>query len=141
MPQSVIRVLHVEDNGMQRRLVARLLEKSPDVRVVMDYADSEAEAVRAFGKGTDCVVLDHHLTQGNGLNCLRQIQRSDPVVPVVVLSGTKDPDVLHGLEGGRLRSGQTKPDVRHGPGCGHFRAGGGGKPAPSPAASRTCRLA
>jgi pilus assembly protein CpaE len=83
-----VRVLHVEDDPIQQDLVAMHLAAMRDFRFLITTAASESEAIRQFRQRPfDVVLLDYHLAQGNGLECLRQIRATDPLVPIVVLSG------------------------------------------------------
>lgn len=82
------RVLHVEDDRIQRALIAHYLNIPNDHKYVVTGVESEDEAVDAFRcGGVDIVILDYQLAQGDGLNCLRQLRRLDPIVPVIAVSG------------------------------------------------------
>src|SRR5262249_25636730 len=94
MATRKLRLLHVEDNPAHRRLIGYYLNGLPDLSLEITYADSEDAAVETFQKqGTDFVLLDYHLTQGNGLNCLKRLRQIDPVVPIVALSGAATPEI------------------------------------------------
>jgi DNA-binding response OmpR family regulator len=55
---------------------------------------SEEEAVAAFRRGgIDLVLLDFHLSQGDGLACLRRLRALDELVPIVALSGLEEAQV------------------------------------------------
>ncbi len=83
-----IRILHVEDDKLQRALVAHFLVVPEENKYVVTAVESEDEAVGAFQRGNvDLVLLDYQLAQGNGLSCLRQLRKLDPIVPVIAVSG------------------------------------------------------
>ncbi len=89
-----LRLLHIEDNPAHRRLVGYYLNGLPELALDITYADSEDSAVETFQKqGTDFILLDYHLTQGNGLSCLKRLRQLDPVVPIVALSGAATPEI------------------------------------------------
>ncbi len=89
-----LKLLHVEDNAAHRKLIEFYLGGLKDeYAFAITAADSEDAAVSAFQGGTDFVILDYHLTQGNGLSCLRKMRSQDPVVPIIALSGTASPEV------------------------------------------------
>ena len=67
MSARLIRLLHVEDDEIQRRLIRALLEKRTEYRFTITYASSEDSAVETFKAGFDCVILDYSLTHGNEL--------------------------------------------------------------------------
>jgi DNA-binding response OmpR family regulator len=101
-PSRTVRLLHVEDNLTHRRLIAHLLAGSRDLVIDVYQADSEESAIRQLSEiGFDIILLDYHLSSGDGLNCLRRIRSIDPIVPIVALSGiaTTD-DAAELLEGG-----------------------------------------
>jgi CheY-like chemotaxis protein len=96
--KPTIKLLHVEDGAVPRRLVAHQLAAVPDWAFEVRYAAGEDEAVAAFGRGgADLVILDYHLEQGDGLSCLRRLRAADAVVPVLVVSGQTDPEVAADL--------------------------------------------
>src|SRR5947209_6458205 len=93
MATQKLRLLHVEDNLAHRRLVGYYLNGLPNLSLEVSYADSEDAALDEFRKGADFVLLDYHLTQGNGLSCLKRLRQLDPVVPIVALSGAATPEI------------------------------------------------
>jgi CheY-like chemotaxis protein len=91
---SAIRLLHIDDDRIQHALVARSLAKLGEYLFSIRTATSEEEAIKAFAEGgTDLVILDYHLTKGNGLGCLRWLRRSDPFLPIIAVSGVATPDI------------------------------------------------
>src|SRR5277367_3271446 len=88
MNARTIRTLHVEDDTMQQLLIARQLKKIPELLFAITCARSEEEAVTEFRRSPpDFVIIDYHLSAGNGLNCLRALRENDPIVPIVAVSG------------------------------------------------------
>jgi CheY-like chemotaxis protein len=88
------RVLHVEDDKIQRALIAHFLTEPEEPRYVVTGVESEDDAVDTFQRGgVDLVILDYQLAQGDGLNCLRQLRRLDAIVPVIAVSGTATPAI------------------------------------------------
>jgi len=87
-------VLYIEDNEMNVRLVARLLEQRPDVRLVTASRGQEGIDL-AREQQPDLILLDLHLPDMEGTEVLRAI-RQDPTLaqtPVIVLSAETEPDV------------------------------------------------
>jgi DNA-binding NarL/FixJ family response regulator len=98
MAERRVNLLHVEDDEMQRRLIAALLSKMADLRFNIVYAATENEAFAAFGHARfDVVILDYQLEQGNGLKCLQRIRRRDPIVAIIAISGAASADVAKAL--------------------------------------------
>jgi anti-sigma regulatory factor (Ser/Thr protein kinase)/FixJ family two-component response regulator len=94
-------------NGDVRREVV-LVEDSPDyaraVTTMLDYPSGEAYEVRHFvkcadaveylpGSGACCVLLDLNLPDARGIEAVHALQRADPGVPIVVLTGVDDEKV------------------------------------------------
>lgn len=93
MTNPVVNVLHVEDDPVQHLVVRQLLDRVGDRRFSITIATGEEEAIAAFGPHVELVVLDYHLTNGNGLSCLRRIKKARVEVPVLVVSGVASPQV------------------------------------------------
>jgi DNA-binding response OmpR family regulator len=94
MGTHTINLLHVEDDVAQRLLVAHHLKAMDGFKFSIVHASTEEEAIAIFGRGgIDFVILDYHLEVGDGLGCLRQVRRIDPLVPVIVISGTSTPEI------------------------------------------------
>ncbi len=92
------RVLHVEDDKIQRALIAHYLTEPDGHEYVVTGVESEDDAVSAFQRdGVDLVILDYQLAQGDGLSCLRQLRQLDAIVPVIAVSGTATPAIAEEL--------------------------------------------
>jgi DNA-binding response OmpR family regulator len=88
MNERTIRMLHVEDDTMQQMIIARHLKKIPDLHIAVTCVRSEEEAVAEFQRSPrDFIILDYHLSEGNGLSCLRSLRKCDPIVPIIAISG------------------------------------------------------
>ena len=93
-----VRVLHIEDDPVQQEMVAMHLAGIKELVCTITSAPSESEAVELFRQQSfDVVLLDYHLSQGNGLGCLKQLRQLDPIVPIVVVSGLEQPQVATDL--------------------------------------------
>jgi diguanylate cyclase (GGDEF)-like protein len=89
-PREAVRVLLVEDNPGDRRLVEEMLRDGRDETVLTPVgrlADAEPEVARGLA---DLVLLDLSLPDAEGLDGLRRLRAVAPEVPVVVLSGLAD---------------------------------------------------
>jgi CheY-like chemotaxis protein len=89
-----LKLLHVEDDRTQRVLIAHHLGTMREFAFMVAAAESEDEALRQFGEGgVEFVILDYHLTQGDGLSCLHKLRQRDPIVPIVAISGEAAPEI------------------------------------------------
>jgi DNA-binding response OmpR family regulator len=94
MTSHALRLLHIEDDRIQQELVAHRLASLADYQFSIKAVSSEDAAVDAFSHDAyDLVILDYHLTQGVGLNCLRRIRRIDSIVPVIAVSGVATSEI------------------------------------------------
>lgn len=93
-----LRVLHIEDDAIQQHALALHLATMRDPTCIVTAVAREAEALRVFRPGAfEVVLLDYHLAEGNGLACLKQLRRIDPLVPIIVVSGLIEPQVAADL--------------------------------------------
>ncbi len=82
-----LRVLHVEDNGLDAELVARALRKggfSVSVAVVQDKAGFERQ-IRSHPP--DIVIADYNLPQWTGMEALAVLRSQHPDIPLILVSG------------------------------------------------------
>ncbi len=93
MSTRSIRLLHVEDDAIQRRLMSAHLGKLADLQFDVTAVESEDEALTKVTGGFDMVLLDYHLTEGNGLNCLKRVRQVDSHVPIIAISGVATPEI------------------------------------------------
>jgi len=86
------RILHLEDEELNRRLLRAVLERAADPRLrsaVIDEAP-DIESARQFLSSTfpDIVLLDVRLPDGNGLEFMGEIRSAHPSARVVVMSAS-----------------------------------------------------
>jgi len=96
MERERTRVLLVEDNPGDARLVREALNDGAPGEFSVQVADSLQQALESLGpavEAVDVVVLDLSLPDSQGLETYRAIHARDPAVPVLVLSGLNDESV------------------------------------------------
>ncbi|UXA09252.1 SpoIIE family protein phosphatase [Mycobacterium sp. SMC-2] len=83
-------LLLVEDDRADAVLVEDLIADAvADIRVVWAQSMAHAEQELASAR-PDCVLLDLHLPDANGIDALDRIAKRDATVPIVVLTGLND---------------------------------------------------
>lgn len=87
---QAISVLLVEDDDADAILVEELIfESAPEIGLIR--VPSAAGAAARLGiEHPECILLDLHLPDADGIEALRRIQKCAPEVPVVVLTGLND---------------------------------------------------
>lgn len=89
------RIFLLEDHSWFRRALADMLEREPDLEVVGE-AGSVQEARREAGeKGQeiDLALIDLLLPDGIGTDVIRDLRRTKPGLPVLVLTVARGPDL------------------------------------------------
>ena len=115
---SPLRLLMVEDNPGDVRLVREMLAEGRPGACVVDHVERLSDAVgRLDGEPVDVVLLDLSLPDAQGLDALAQVHAADPKVPIVVLSGHCDEDLaVQAVQSGAqdyLVKGQGTGDLLH----------------------------
>ncbi|WP_257462287.1 ATP-binding response regulator [Archangium lipolyticum] len=86
-----LRLLLVEDNPGDARLLQEELKEVPSVRFEVRHVTRMAEALAVVSEpGVDVVLLDLSLPDGQGLSNIERMLQAAPMLPLVVLTGTDD---------------------------------------------------
>ncbi len=90
-----LRVLMIEDNPGDARLIRELFGEQSAVAVELDHAGRLADGLKLLADGSyDAVLLDLSFPgESQGLETLAQVQGQCPGLPVLVLSGLSDEGV------------------------------------------------
>jgi len=92
--ETPIRVLLIEDNPGDARLIQELLTEAPDGVFLLEAVERLAEGLeRLSDSAYGAVLLDLHLPDAVGLDTLAQAHARAPHVPIVVLTGLDDEGV------------------------------------------------
>jgi DNA-binding NarL/FixJ family response regulator len=81
-----VRILIADDDASIRRLLRRLIESHEDWTVCGDAQDGQDAVVKATQLTPDVIVLDLAMPQMNGLQAAREISRSNPDIPMLLLT-------------------------------------------------------
>ncbi len=91
MSSKPIRVLLIEDNPGDARLIREMLLEAGRSNFKLEWVDRLAQAIERLASGDINIVLtDLGLPDSQGLDGLMKIQEQDAGVPVVVLTGLRD---------------------------------------------------
>jgi len=89
-----IRVALVEDNDDLRMSMRNLLNRSPQLRVVADYADAESALAGIVRHRPEVTLMDVKLPKMDGVECVRALKTLLPTVHVLMLTIHDDNDSL-----------------------------------------------
>jgi signal transduction histidine kinase len=91
MRKSPIRILVIEDNTADVRLLREMFGKEPAGSFEMTHVVRMSEGISHLAKGTtDIVLVDMGLPDEHGLATVRRAKAAAPAVPVIVLTGLDD---------------------------------------------------
>lgn len=87
-----MRVLLVEDESAEARLVQLVLSEPEGERCELEQVRTLQEAVTCLANGRfDVVLLDLTLPDSHGVSSVEKLRRASPSTPIVVLTGNEDP--------------------------------------------------
>ncbi len=90
-----MKVLLVDDHGLFRHGLEMLLAEQNDYGEILHAANAqEALAAQQNHEDIDLVLLDYHLGEDHGLDVLQQLKEKDPSLPIAMVSGRDDPQVI-----------------------------------------------
>ncbi len=91
LPNIPRRVIVLDDNAIDRETCARYLRRNPTQRYeIIEHNSVEGGLELVRKEQPDCILLDYHLHDGNGVEFLRSLSDigGTRVFPVVMLTGT-----------------------------------------------------
>ena len=88
------RVALVEDNDDLRSSIKRLLQRSPQLRVVADYPDAESALADLVQHKPDVVLMDITMPGMNGLTVTEVLRKEAPQIKVLILSMQASPEYV-----------------------------------------------
>ncbi|MCA2218527.1 hybrid sensor histidine kinase/response regulator [Jidongwangia harbinensis] len=94
-PGATVRIVLVEDQAADAALVEALLSEAADETFVVEHFTRLGPARDHLGaRGADCVLLDLSLPDAEGYDAVQELRRDVSGVPLVVLSGRPDRDLM-----------------------------------------------
>jgi DNA-binding NarL/FixJ family response regulator len=88
---QLLRILLVEDNPADSRLISEYLKEAKNCRFELVYADRLSAGLKILAQGkVDLVLLDLNLPDSTGFDTFTKMQTAMPQIAVVVLTGLAD---------------------------------------------------
>lgn len=95
MSLLTMKVLLVDDHGLFRHGLEMLLAAQLEFSAILHAATGqEALDLQAQHDDIDLVLLDYNLGADHGLDILQKLKHADPSLPVAMVSGRDDPQVI-----------------------------------------------
>ena len=94
MKDQTLRVLLIEDDPGEARLIREMLRRAPDITYDLRHASNLADGVAFLHVvPADIVLLDLSLPDSGGLDTLARLTNMAPGVPVIVQTGLTDDEI------------------------------------------------
>ena len=91
MDNKLIKVLLVEDNSGDARLLQEIFKEGKIAKFEIVLVDRISEAIKALAeKDFDLILLDLSLPDSTGIDTFRKISKEKPQTPIVLLTGLDD---------------------------------------------------
>ncbi|WP_420130454.1 ATP-binding protein [Longimicrobium sp.] len=102
MTDAPVRILLVEDNPGDARLLGFTLQEAQSLRFELAHAARLSEAMERVAEGpADVVLLDLSLPDAHGMETVTRMLHAAPDVPIIVLTGLADETVaVHAVQAG-----------------------------------------
>lgn len=82
----MIRVLLVDDHSLVRAGIKRVIEESPDIKVVAEACDGQEAVIRYAGILPDVVVMDISMPMMDGMEATKQLIALHPDAHILILT-------------------------------------------------------
>ena len=82
----MIRIVLIDDRGLARESIGRLLEEAPEVQLLGAFDDGAAAVRFAAREAPDVAVVDIALPRASGIDMARRLRAVSPKTQILLLS-------------------------------------------------------
>lgn len=111
VPNSIVKVLVVDDFEPWCRLICSMLQKHPGLQIVGEVSDGLEAVQRARELQPDLVLLDIGLPDINGIEVARGIRKFSPKAKILFVAEDNSPEVAEAALGTGARGYVVKSDA------------------------------
>lgn len=111
VPNSIVKVLVVDDFEPWCRLIGSVLQKHPGLQIVGEVSDGLEAVQRARELQPDLVLLDIGLPDINGIEVARGIRKFSPKTKILFVAEDNSPEVAEAALGTGARGYVVKSDA------------------------------
>lgn len=111
VPNSIVKVLVVDDFEPWCRLICSMLQKHPGLQIVGEVSDGLEAVQRARELQPDLVLLDIGLPDINGIEVARGIRKFSPKTKILFVAEDNSPEVAEAALGTGARGYVVKSDA------------------------------
>lgn len=116
MEEQIIRLLLVEDDVADAKLIRLALQRTGNIRFIVDHAESLRDAQDILSQESfDVALVDLSLSDSWGGETLKVLRQISPALPIVVLTGLDDDQLsIEALQNGAqefLVKGEVSPSL------------------------------
>ena len=115
MINHAIKILLIEDNPGDARLIRELLAEANDVLFDIEWANQLSKGLdHLSAESFDAILLDLSLPDSFGIDTLLNVKKQAPKIPILILTGLDDESIaLKALrEGAQETEGAVRPSSR-----------------------------
>jgi serine phosphatase RsbU (regulator of sigma subunit) len=98
MTTSAAKILLIEENALDTRLIREIMKNSRMLSFELDFANSLASALtRLSSANFDAILADLSLPDSRGIDTYTKLHNHSPMTPIIILTGADDEDLAHDL--------------------------------------------
>jgi two-component system, sensor histidine kinase and response regulator len=115
LPAASFKFLIVDDDVIDRLAIKRHLKATQADSQIDEAANCQTALTHIQAKSFDCIFVDYHLPDGNGIDLIRQLRYLGLRIPLIALTGQRDEQIaVELMKAGAsdyINKAKIKPDL------------------------------